>query len=155
MLRKEAENLIDKNVYCWTALWGSYAGEVVEIYGSPWRARVKILEVVSYPVQGIGAYVREFFARKPFEYGTIKDFGGANIKPLDENETIKDYSTSSLIALRNEIDLLNGVIEFSKRCNKPYGIETKALEILKERLLQTSRNVIIDQYAGQADAISY
>lgn len=141
MLRKDAEKLVGKNVHCWTGLWGEYIGELVEVYGSPWRGNVKILEVVKYPVQGLNNIGSGFRERKPFNYEEIKDFGNSSIKPC--NEPVNDYDKSLLTVLEEQIRSMESLIETCKKMNKNYGLELKGLETLKKHL--TEKECVVDE----------
>ena len=134
MLRKDAEKMIGKVVCCWTGLRGSYVGELIELYGSPWRGKVKILSVIEYPVQGLSQNRMGFFARKPFNYGEIKDFGNGNIQLYEG--VVLPYEKSLLSSLKQKIQSLQEYIKRSRTSplNTPCGIEVKALDILDQRL---------------------
>lgn len=103
MIRQEAQKLVGKTVFAWTGLRGCYIGELIEVLPTrPWRGRVKILAVVEYPVQGLGAN-RMFRERRPARFGEVWEFGGINIKP-HEGE-MPDYQASLENALRKKIEI--------------------------------------------------
>jgi len=133
MRKSDAEKLIGKPVSCWTALNGCYIGELIEVYGSPWRGKVKILEVNSYPVQGLSEFAKGIKYRKPYKYGDIKDFGNSSIKPYDN--PIRDYHLSLIETLKNDITQMETNIEISKQLNSNYGMLIPWLNEMK-RMLQ-------------------
>jgi hypothetical protein len=135
MLKKEAEKFVGKNVSCWTGLNGCYVGELVEVYGSPWRGKVKILEITSYPVQGMSQFKAGFCYRKPFAYGEIRDFGNSSITLYDK--PIRDYKESLIETLAKDIKAMERGIENSKQLNRDVGLEIKWLEEMKRVLNET------------------
>lgn len=108
MTRQEAQKLIGKTVFAWTGLRGCYIGELIEVLPTrPWRGKVKILAVVEYPVQGLGAN-RMFRERRPAHFGEVWEFGGINIKPYEGE--VPDYQASLETALRQAISRLEGML---------------------------------------------
>jgi len=132
MKRAEAEKLIGKNVICWTGLRGSYIGELLEVFNSPWRGNVKILAINTYPTQGLSSERTGFMARKPFNYGEIRDFGGVNITSYDG--PVNDYTKSLTEALQNEIKNMRKYIENAQNSKHSFNIEKRALEVLEKEL---------------------
>jgi hypothetical protein len=73
---KEAQALIGSQVSAWTALNGVYVGTLESVFGSPWRASVKItgvLEPASHLQHGK-------VCRRGFRVGEQLEVGGSNIK---------------------------------------------------------------------------
>lgn len=125
MTRREAEKLVGKTVFAWTGLRGCYIGELIEVLPTrPWRGRVKILAVVEYPVQGLGANRIMFRERRPARFGEVWEFGGINIKP-HEGE-VPDYQVSLDAALRQAISKLEGM--------RRTGLMDRWLETLQRHL---------------------
>jgi len=78
MRRAEAEQLIGQHVRVWTAANGQYVGTLLEVYGSPWRGKVRITGVLAPAV----LYERgRFHQRRGFRPGEIIDAGNSRIHP--------------------------------------------------------------------------
>lgn len=142
----EAETLIGKTVRCFAAYDGIYTGILLDTQSNPnhstWWGKVKILEVCSYPSQWSGRHKSVIKIRKPFPFGTIRDFSGKNITPC--NMPISDYDTSLAAVLTHEIQLYESSIEISKFLGQDYMKRLPGLEELKKALreLDSTRRII-------------
>lgn len=129
MNRTKAQQLVGKLVVARTELWGDYVGELVEVVvkrGAPWRGRVKILAVASYPVQGLGD-TRKFTSLR---YGELKDFGGVNIEPYIGE--IPDYASSLSSSLDAAIQHMESIVTRLEQENRADTLLKKWLEELRE-----------------------
>lgn len=98
MKRKEAEKLIGTRVEAWTSMNGSYIGTLEEVFGSPWRGRVRITGVVK-PAVVYDLTRRGSPQRRGFRPGQVIEVGGMSIKPTEEE------GASYLEALRRELEI--------------------------------------------------
>jgi hypothetical protein len=78
--RAEALALIGKPVSAWTAANGIYVGELAEVFGSPWRGKVRITGIVE-PAQH---FERGSLCRRGFRVGETIEVGGSSIRPTDD-----------------------------------------------------------------------
>lgn len=127
--------LVGQIVSCWTALNGGYLGKCLEIItekGVPWRAKVEILAVVDFPIQGFNGYNAGIRKRKPFGFKEIRDFGNSSVDLFDGE--VPEYNESVLRSLLNSIESHKRSIENSKQIGSNYGILVKSLDCLNEHL---------------------
>ncbi len=84
MRRQEAERLIGTRVEAWTAMNGIYVGTLEEVFGSPWRGRVRITGVlkpaVVYDLTRGHQFARQ---RRGFRPGQMIEVGNSSIKPTE------------------------------------------------------------------------
>ncbi len=79
MNRRDAEKLIGSQVKAWTAMNGEYVGVLEEVFGSPWRARVRVSGVVKPACHFENGHV----CRRGFRPGDTLEVGGVSIKPWE------------------------------------------------------------------------
>jgi len=94
---KEASGWIGQSVYVWTAINGEYIGVLEEVFGSPWRGKVRVTSVVK-PV-GF-TYDRADRPRTGFEIGEHIEAGGSSIRL----QPAPDQPLTYLDALRRDLD---------------------------------------------------
>lgn len=120
---------------CDSIMHGSYIGELVEIIGrprSPWRGRVRIRAVVTFP-ECYGYYGYHLIKRRPFEYGSVHEFGGKYIEAYDD--PVPDYRESLLNAL-------DRAIEESERVSKGKDVVARVEGDILRYLLQYRDRVL-------------
>lgn len=133
MLRAEAEKLYLPGSWAIGgagSLWGTYVIEVTEIFGKPWRLRGKVVAVMSFPVQGMAVNSHRFIARRPFEFGRLVDFGGANVEPYEGEPP--DYNASVINSIDQAIKDIKRAVEGAKEFGKDYGWAVRWLEALHQ-----------------------
>jgi len=131
--RQEAEKLIGKTVSCWTALRGCYIGELLEVTKDrPWRARVRILAVTEYPVQGLSQFSIGYRKRKPADYGDVWEFGNSSIVPYDG--VVPDYRDSLVHSVEQKISELEGAIAHLAATGRRDALLEQWLDVLREKL---------------------
>lgn len=81
MLAKEAQKLIGTRVRAWTAMNGVYVGELIEVFGRPWRGKVRVLATLE-PASLVEPRLRRH-QRRGFRPGDEIEVGGANISPTE------------------------------------------------------------------------
>lgn len=146
MNKAQAQALVGKNLVCWTEFYGTYIGRCLEIKSEPrkpWRAVVEILAVMEYPTCGLSANSLRYLARRPFVFGEVRDFGHSSVKPYEG--PIPDYGESIVTSLRKKIKLVERTIENSRLLNKPYSVELRELEILRERLRELDPEPVVNE----------
>lgn len=79
MNRKQAVALIGQRVKVWTAANGEYAGELLEVFGSPWRGRVRITGILAVAQH----HERGATCRRGFRVGEAIEAGNTSIRPTD------------------------------------------------------------------------
>lgn len=101
MKRKEAEALVGSRVSAWTSANGCYVGTLIEVYGSPWRGKVRITGTTKVAVPFEAGRATQ---RRGFREGDVIEVGGSNVKPTDEE------GVTYLQALRGELAVYEGYL---------------------------------------------
>lgn len=130
MLKAEAKKLEGTLVEAWTTAWGEYVGKLVEVTSDrPWRGKVEIQYIKTYPISGLSKPGGNWVNRHPFYEGRVIDIGGVNIKPW-QGDLPSDYDTSLVQALETEISKYEHYIA-DPLC-RDRGLLRKALDGLYE-----------------------
>lgn len=82
MKRQGAEKLIGSRVKVWTAMNGEYVGTLEEVFGSPWRGKVRITGVIK-PAVVYDLTRRLTNQRRGFRPGDVVEAGNSSITPTD------------------------------------------------------------------------
>jgi len=82
--RKDAEALLGSRVSVWTAMNGEYVGTLVDVVGSPWRAKVQITGVLA---PAAFEWSRGSRQRPGFRPGQVVEVGGASVRPTADPGT--------------------------------------------------------------------
>jgi len=76
----DAKKLLGTQVRAWTSMNGQYVGELVELFGSPWRGKVRITGVLQ---PAAVEYARGSRQRRGMRPGDEIEVGGTNVTPID------------------------------------------------------------------------
>ncbi len=87
MNRKDAIALIRKPVRVWTAANGEYVGELLEVFRTPWRGKVRITGILAEAQH----YERGGVCRRGFRVGELIEAGNSSIRPAAELTGETDY----------------------------------------------------------------
>ena len=76
----DAKKLLGTQVRAWTSMNGQYVGELIEVFGSPWRGKVRISGVLQ---PAAVEYARGNRQRRGMRPGDEIEVGGTNVSPID------------------------------------------------------------------------
>jgi len=142
----DAKNLIGTQVRAWTAMNGYYVGELVEIFGSPWRGKVRITGVLKPAAFETARGNRQRRGMRP---GDEIEVGGTNIAPIDAP------GTSYLEALVEELNLETRML--GEAGPKDMGWLTRSVELRKQQIEaeRAAAHAVSIRVAMGSDALAF
>lgn len=90
MSEKEALNSIGIRVIARDEYWGTYYGELVNVFRTPlgMRPQVRVLEVIELPKQHAIISKDKPYHRDPYEVGSIHNFDLQNVRPVQMEDRL-------------------------------------------------------------------